>query len=733
MLRKLNLVLALLAIMLASYAIPQSVNAQIDVPPGFCCGMKPSSFPDRPGNAATPAQTYSAFTGQIAIVTGQLLGGSSVVVVDLKNENTGIPLDTNWAAQRYRLPEWATTQIGDVFGLTLDSQGNVYVTATTSYFTKAPVTTALPGVVYRIDGATGAVNKFATLPNKGPALGNINYSCLHDSFYVSNFADGRIYQIKKTTSTSTTGTVKSTFDHQTGTIVTGGSAGNDEAGTDYTKFSLKNPTNSHNRGGRVWGVAVFGDRLYYGVWRQDSGEHAAPDNVPNEVWSIKLNPNGSFTGSPQLEITLPTLQSTNPPSAKTFSNPVSSITFNAAGDMLVAERSMNGDSNNKNGNYAAHASRYLEYSRFSSTWTLQFPTKFGPGTLTASGQPSSAGGADYDSFGARVWGTADAMHLAVGDYIYGIQGLPISGGNVHNSILTDLTDSMATLDKNQMGDIEIPCPACVTTPVPTPTPTAADCCDKIAAVPFPQPNVSIDYRTITITNLKAPVSPICSVDISMTPTPAPGWQGGDLYIDGTLVPTATRFIYPYTRVPNKPAGSSISAVNTVTFNLGVDYTLGWTGTVTFVVHHCDGSICTLTYGPWTATPPQTIPGIQAFDANVSQEGRLYTLGLQLKQRKWKGVIKWISFRVGDDKGQIFAASTPSRGEGRPLVENGGLSNTSVLFTFGQPLKSGQAAGTFNLVVRRGSNAPDTPLVIWTTYDANGNALETGTITGSVSR
>jgi hypothetical protein len=456
----------------------------------------------------------------------------------------------------------------------------------------------------------------------------------------------------------------------------------------------------------------------------------------NEVWSVQLLSGGNFTGTPKLEFTLPTLQSTNPIGGpKNFSNPVSSISFNAAtGDMLVAERSMNGDRNNKNGGFAAHASRYLEYTLIGTTWTLQSPAKFGPGTLTSSGQPSSAGGAAYDSCGARVWGTADAMHLNANDQLYGIQGLPMSGGTVQNSLLVDLTDSTVNQDKNQMGDLEIPCSTC---DVGTTTPT--DCCDKLTAVPHPQENVSLDYRTFTITNLKAPVSPICSVDISMNPTPNPIWQGGDLYIDGLLIPTATRFISPYARIPNKPTASSISAVNTVKFNLGVDYTIGWSGTVTFVVHHCDNSTCTLTYGPWSALPPSTVPGTQVFDANVSQEGKLYTLGLQLKQRDWKGVIKWISFRVEGEKSQIFAASAPpvresrGRASAEAFVENSGLSQTSVLYTFAQPLKPGQASSIFNLVVRRDSNAANTPLVIWTTYDANGNALETGTINGAAQR
>jgi hypothetical protein len=761
----LGITLCLLAVLFAICAAPADlipVRAQ-NVPPtaSTCCGKKPPGFPDLKATTTTAAQTYSTFSGQIAVVTGQLKGGSSVVVVDLKNENGGVAVDKNWDSssspptQLYRHPDWSVTKIGDVFGLTLDNQGNVYVTATTSYFTKAPLTTANPGRVYRIDGTSGAVNVFATLPNKGPALGNINYSCAYDSFYVSNFADGRIYQLKRPTTASMTGNVISTFDHQTGTILTGTTAGNAETGTDYSKFSEKNPPGM-KRGSRVWGLAVFRNRLYYGVWHQDSGNHAGVDSAANEVWSVQLLPGGIFTGTAKLEITLPTLQSTNPSASPlNYSNPVSSISFNAAGDMLVAERSMNGDTNNKTGGFAAHESRVLEYALFpfTSTWTLQSPTKFGLGTLNYGGRPSSAGGAAYDSFGARDWVTVDAMHYpgypvagdagpAQSDRVYGIQGLPMSGGTIHNSILTDLTDSTTTADKNQMGDVEIPCAPCDGVQTPPPP---AECCDKITAVPYPQNDLQLDYRTFTITNLKAPVSPICYVDISMNPTPSPIWQGGAVYVDNSSysvagVNTPLHFGSPYTRLPNKPSSTqTFSAVNTVKFNLGVDYTIGWSGTVTFVVHHCDGSTCTLTYGPWSALPPSTVTGPQVFDANVSQEGKLYTIGLQLKPRNLKVPIQWISFRVGDEKGQIFAASAPpvrearGRASAEAIVENSGLSQTSVLYTFAQPLQSGQASSIFNLVVRRDSNAANTPLVIWTTYDANGNALETGTINGTAQR
>ena len=765
------------------------------VPPvdGACCGKKPPKFKDLPATATLPAQTYSSFTGQIAIVTGQLVGGTSVVVIDLKNQNAGVPVDKNWNStstppnQLYRHPDWAQFKIGDVFGLTLDNPGNVYVTATTSYLYDYSLAGVTRGEVYRIDGSSGTVSKFVTLPNgtitggaitRGPGLGNINYSCKHDNFYVSNFADGRIYRMVSSTATVPTGIVKSTFDHQSGVIAASVSANGDpEPGRDYTEFVPKNhATPGDTNWGRVWGLAVYGDRLYYGVWRQDTLQYAGVNNTPNEVWSVQLVSTGAnrgefVAGTKQLEIRLPTLQSHNPTSItgiKNYSNPVASISFKSTGEMLLAERSMNGDSNHgSNPNIpaiAAHESRLLEYSRpnAASAWTTlttATANKFGVGAAhpytnptvnsIEGNRPGCAGGGDYDCVGRRVWATGDALHYMgtgqqaggfpyppdVGppqtDYIYGLQGLPMSGGTIHNSLLIDLTNSTASKgNKNEIGDVEIPCAECDATPTPTP----AECCDKLTAVPHPQENLSLDFRTFTITNLKAPVSPICSVDINLSPAP-PYKQGGDLYIDGSLVPTGTRFISPYNRIPNAGA-TTISAVNTVRFNIGIDYTLvpPWTGTITFIVNHCDGTKCTLTYGPWTATKPTTTTtSTDVFDVSVLTHGKLYALSLQLKGRERRRPIKWISFMVADSKGQLFAGSGPSvtgsraRPSAQFSVEESELSRTAVLYAFAQPLRSREAAGPFELILKPDANAADAPKVIWTTYDANGNTIETGTI------
>ncbi len=126
-------------------------------------------------------------------------------------------------------------------------------------------------------------------------------------------------------------------------------------------------------------------------------------------------------------------------------------------------------------------------------------------------------------------------------------------------------------------------------------------CDKLTATMYRQQNIDYNYIEFVITNKKLPASPICWVDILWSsPLPA-SYSGGSLQVIPNQRPL---FTYPYTRIPIAPATSFNPGANSIRFNLGVNNTLGWGGTVSFVVHHCDGSTCTLNYGPclWMPRP-----------------------------------------------------------------------------------------------------------------------------------
>ena len=207
----------------------------------------------------------------------------------------------------YHHPSWRVDSIGNVFGLTLDNHKNVFATASAHYGAGYGfVTTTSPavirygeigggeddlgaaGTIYKIDAYTGQATVFAQLPqqaasfthincegsetkarNTGPALGNIDYDSLHNQFFVTNFEDGKIYRI------GADGTTLSTFDPF--------AADNGAAGIASDK--------------KPYGITVNPDftKVFFGILNFD---------LNPELYSVDLDANGDFTGSPTLHTSL---------------------------------------------------------------------------------------------------------------------------------------------------------------------------------------------------------------------------------------------------------------------------------------------------------------------------------------------------------------------------------------------------------------------------------------------
>ena len=211
--------------------------------------------------------------------------------------------------------DWTQEKLGNVYGLDIDLQGNMYAAASANYgsgFGFPPNDTATAqinygsiggsladglggnsadptieanelaaaGTIYKMDAVTGAPTVFAVLPqqsttvtniaaesddpdivrtNTGVGLGNIHHDKVHDQFFVSNFEDGRIYRLDNN------GTILDSYDP--GTLDTG-SAG--EVSISELVYGLT--------------VSPDGSELFFSRNRT--------------VYSIDLNTtNGSFTGS----------------------------------------------------------------------------------------------------------------------------------------------------------------------------------------------------------------------------------------------------------------------------------------------------------------------------------------------------------------------------------------------------------------------------------------------------
>lgn len=211
---------------------------------------------------------------------------------------------------------WDTGSIGNVYGLAIDRNRNIYTTASTHFgaffgFTGAnqakitfgsigagvaPDTVATDdnpgdlndlaaaGTIYKIDAITGDVSIFAQLPQQaslfshlacesedtvarstGPALGNIAYDPIHNQFFVSNFEDGKIYRI------DTDGNQLSVFDPG---LEDDGSVGFAGSAADPAPYGLA--------------VNPDGSMLYFGT-------HAI--NQSPELFAINLDASGNFSGS----------------------------------------------------------------------------------------------------------------------------------------------------------------------------------------------------------------------------------------------------------------------------------------------------------------------------------------------------------------------------------------------------------------------------------------------------
>ncbi|MCC0014892.1 MAG: peptidoglycan-binding protein [Rhodobiaceae bacterium] len=243
--------------------------------------------------------------------------------------------------------------IGQVFGLAIDDAQfpNVYATATSAHGLQivipdvdgdgrperirlgqpgaqwmngqfGVVRGGGPGTVWKIDGQTGNITKFADIasagqPNSGPGLGNIAYDPDHKQLFVSDLDTGLIHRLDMN------GADLGTFDHGIQGRPANGlpPAADDGARLDITNpaFDAEYPDSWGFTGSerRVWGLAYESGRLYYAVAEGP------------QVWSLGIAPDGSFSGDPRWELDLP---------ADPKSYPVSDIAFQSPGLMILAQR-----------------------------------------------------------------------------------------------------------------------------------------------------------------------------------------------------------------------------------------------------------------------------------------------------------------------------------------------------------------------------------------------------------
>jgi hypothetical protein len=435
------------------------------------------------------------------------LGGASARVVDLT------ALEPQGAESAAPKPFTVTPdQVGQVFGVALDdaAEPNIYLAATSVYGLSIGVPDAGgeikrvqhgeagvqfvagqfgpaamdggPGSIWRVDGATGTVSLFTTVPTAAAgaaSLGGLAYDATTRQIFATDRSSGLVYRY------GLDGTARGTYDH--------GIEGRPGAGlppiaagasppVDLTSpgFDTTNPTTwgFAPPARRVFALAVHEGRLFYSVAQGP------------QVWSVQINPSGTLAGGARMEVEVPALQD---------GVEITSIAFDAQGRMYLAERGAT------TGDYSLYAlanggqSRVLRYvpngpGQWQAT-AQQYSIGLPPNYDNANGgvalgygyaQQGENAVIDYNACGATVWSTGERL-LDPGDpsappgsfpYVDGLQGNATNLVQPQNmppaaSWFVDYDDKAGHPDfRGYMGAVAtLPCAG----PAAPPAPPAASC------------------------------------------------------------------------------------------------------------------------------------------------------------------------------------------------------------------------------------------------------------------
>lgn len=415
-----------------------------------------------------------------------------IVAMDVNNSE-GVAPGLHWGAVPYKHgTNTSIAELGALFGIALDDNGNVYTTASSVYRIQACNNQGgtdsqmasmshvthngmSPTMIYRIEGSSmednvdwdidtefvvegGFIEGENTIPNPAndnnqrAALGNIAYSSEHDLLYVTNLSDGLIYSL------NTDGELQSSFDPNFDGVVGDPASIGNMAPLGQRPWgigvlqSVDDPT-CYDEGNDVW--------LYYSRWSRHNGTSNA---INNEIWAVELDNDGDF--EPDTEVLIASVPST--------SQPVSDIEFSSDfKKMLIAEKGMWDDVDDP----SAHNARILEFIRLGGShleWVPSDINKFEIGVIGPAGnRRNTAGGVDYganDIFtnydedancDKSIWATGDAIRFGgPGGLVYGVQGFHCQGGTIDNSIAIDLDDNTSNFMKYLVGDVDFYNPNC---------------------------------------------------------------------------------------------------------------------------------------------------------------------------------------------------------------------------------------------------------------------------------
>lgn len=408
-----------------------------------------ADLPLLPGQAIT---THFSGTGYNQF--SPVLSGKVLTVLDIRdpvaNGASFAGSGNNWVAPRYQHSSWDAANLGEVFGLALDTgkaKPDIYVTSSSSLYHVDSAFNMKPGLlsqgyggVFKIDGTTGIVSLLADLPsapfdNNGysryAGLAQIAANPTARVLYVANYEDGKIYILNMDT-----GAIVETFDHGI-QAVSPSIADNGLAG--FTAL-----------GRRVSAVQYHPveQRLYYFVW---TGINS------NKLWSIPVGGNGLINGTARFELNY-------------AGSVITDLAFNKDGSrMLAAQMTTQNDLR------SAHLSAGIEWLGSSGSWSLNKDLEGGTGTIPVGMFDRKLNSAGTITYGYNNYGTytgtnepCEDSFVLMGDALdaglstYGLQITPLTGSTNttlgQDDYIVDLegsTGNRENYDKYGLGDVEV--------------------------------------------------------------------------------------------------------------------------------------------------------------------------------------------------------------------------------------------------------------------------------------
>ena len=353
---------------------------------------------------------------------------------------------TMWNAPMWHHSTWSSQDMGCVFGIATDPQGNTYTAANGLW---SPVYSpsgygdpylrygdigrsgsdelGASGTIYKIDALTGVATVFARVPQVsdpnvpiapvsgttkgGAGLGNITVDYGSGNLFATSLDDGKIYQ----------------FDSSGGSLGT------------FDPFTVETtPTPGMiPLGERLWAIEAHAGKLYFSLW------NGGTVGNENEIWSVNL-PGGVINGSSLAqEYVVPASYGASASDSVT----VSDLSFSADGlIMLIGERALR-----KYGylpTYTALPDYYSPHNHTTSARKAEFIS--GAWTLTgdvATGRNNSKGeayggvefGFEAGSPEQVVW--MSSADIATGAGPHGLQGMRMSDFPLPGAPPSKVTDS----------------------------------------------------------------------------------------------------------------------------------------------------------------------------------------------------------------------------------------------------------------------------------------------------